>query len=99
MSGLGYVAAGAFSPWSFFGPHPHPRRAPGKVSAGRPPLAILVDDIHAVKEKLLKHPKVTCEEAEIRSVPTLADMDLLVTFFRGINGERFEIMQNIKEQN
>ena len=61
--------------------------------------AILVDDIHAVKEKLLKHPKVTCEEAEIRSVPNLGDMDLLVTFFRGINGERFEIMQNIKEQN
>ena len=61
--------------------------------------AILVDDIHAVKEKLLKHPKVTCEEAEIRSVPNLGDMDLLVTFFRGINGERYEIMQNIKEQN
>ena len=61
--------------------------------------AILVDDIHAVKEKLLKHPKVTCEEAEIRSVPNLGDMDLLVTFFRGSNGERFEIMQNIKEQN
>lgn len=52
-----------------------------------------------MKEKLLKHPKVTCEEAEIRNVPNLGDMDLLVTFFRGINGERFEIMQNIKEQN
>lgn len=60
--------------------------------------AILVDDIYAVKEKLLKHPKVTCEEAEIRNVPNLGDMDLLVTFFRGINGERFEIMQNIKGQ-
>lgn len=58
--------------------------------------AILVDDIQEVKSKLLKHPKVTCEEAEIRNVPNLGDMDLLVTFFRGINGERFEIMQNIK---
>lgn len=58
--------------------------------------AFLVDDIYAAKEKLLKHPKVTCEEAEIRNVPNLGDMDLLVTFFRGINGERFEIMQNVK---
>lgn len=60
--------------------------------------AFLVDDIHEAKAKLLKHPKVVCEEAEIRNVPNLGDMDLLVTFFRGINGERFEIMQNIRKK-
>jgi len=61
--------------------------------------AFLVDDIHQVKSKLLKHPGITCEEAQIRNVPNLGDMDLLVTFFRGIDGERFEIMQNVKEKN
>ena len=60
--------------------------------------AFLVDDIQETKAKLLKHPKVVCEEAEIRNVPNLGDMDLLVTFFRGINGERFEIMQNIRKK-
>lgn len=58
--------------------------------------AFLVDDIEETKAKLLKHPKITCEEAEIRNVPNLGDMDLRVTFFRGINGERFEIMQNVR---
>ena len=58
--------------------------------------AMLVDDVEETKRKLLKHPKVTCEEAEIRDVPDLGDMDARVTFFRGINGERFEIMQNVR---
>ena len=57
--------------------------------------AIIVDDIEETKRKLLKHPKITCEEAEIRNVPNLGDMDARVTFFRGINGERFEIMQDV----
>ena len=57
--------------------------------------ALEVDDIDAVKEILLRHPKVTCEEDEIRNVPNLGGVDMRVTFFRGINGERFEIMQKV----
>lgn len=59
--------------------------------------AIMVSDIDAVKAKLLKHPKIVFEEEEIRNVPNIGDMDLRVTFFRGINGERVEIMQNIRK--
>ena len=60
-------------------------------------IAFEVDDIDAVKAKLLKHPKITCEEPEIRNVPDLGGIDMRVTFFRGINGERFEIMQNVSK--
>ena len=60
-------------------------------------IAFEVDDIEAVKARLLKHPKITCEEAEIRNVPNLGGIDMRVTFFRGINGERFEIMQNVSK--
>lgn len=58
--------------------------------------SIMVSDIEAVKEKLLAHPKVKFEEEEIRNVPNIGDMDLRVTFFRGINGERVEIMQDVR---
>ena len=58
-------------------------------------IAFEVDDIEAVKAKLLTHPQITCEEAQIRNVPNLGGVDMRVTFFRGINGERFEIMQKV----
>jgi catechol 2,3-dioxygenase-like lactoylglutathione lyase family enzyme len=59
--------------------------------------SIMVKDIDAVKEILIRHPKVVFEEEEIRNVPNIGDMDLRVTFFRGINGERVEIMQNVRK--
>jgi catechol 2,3-dioxygenase-like lactoylglutathione lyase family enzyme len=61
-------------------------------------MAFQVDDIEETKRLLLKHPKVTCEEAEIRNVPNLGGIDMRVTFFRGINGERFEIMQDVTKR-
>jgi len=57
--------------------------------------SIMVTDIEAVKSKLLKHPKVVFEEAEIRYTPNIGGADYRVTFFRGINGERVELMQDV----
>jgi extradiol dioxygenase family protein len=57
--------------------------------------SLMVTDIEAVKSKLLKHPKVVFEEAEIRYTPNIGGADYQVTFFRGINGERVELMQNV----
>lgn len=60
--------------------------------------SIMVSDIDAVKAKLLTHPNVKFEEEQIRDVPNIGDMDLRVTFFRGINGERVEIMQDVRSK-
>jgi len=57
--------------------------------------SLMVTDIEAVKSKLLKHPKIVFEEAEIRYTPNIGGADYRVTFFRGINGERVELMQDV----
>jgi lactoylglutathione lyase len=57
--------------------------------------SIMVTNIEAVKSKLLKHPQVVFEETEIRYTPNIGGADYRVTFFRGINGERVEIMQDV----
>jgi catechol 2,3-dioxygenase-like lactoylglutathione lyase family enzyme len=57
--------------------------------------SLKVTDIEAVKSKLLKHPKVVFEEEEIRYTPNIGGADYRVTFFRGINGERVELMQDV----
>jgi catechol 2,3-dioxygenase-like lactoylglutathione lyase family enzyme len=57
--------------------------------------SLMVTDIEAVKSRLLKHPKIVFEEAEIRYTPNIGDADYRVTFFRGINGERVELMQDV----
>ena len=44
-------------------------------------MAFEVDDIEETKRRLLKHPKITCEEEEIRNVPNLGTRDMRVTFF------------------
>ena len=61
--------------------------------------ALMVTDIEAVKSRLLKHPKIVFEEAEIRYVPNIGNSDYKVTFFRGINGERVELMQDVSVKN
>lgn len=55
----------------------------------------IVDDVRACREILLKHPGITAEEDRIRDVPGIGGMHLNVTFYRGLDGERFEIMENI----
>ena len=57
--------------------------------------AILVSDIDKVKAKLINHPKIKFAEAEIRHTPNVGNMDNRVTFFRGIDGERVEILQDL----
>jgi catechol 2,3-dioxygenase-like lactoylglutathione lyase family enzyme len=60
--------------------------------------AILVTDIDEVKARLINHPKIKFEEAEIRHTPNVGDMDNRVTFFRGIDGERVEILQDLRQK-
>jgi catechol 2,3-dioxygenase-like lactoylglutathione lyase family enzyme len=57
--------------------------------------SIMVTDIEAVKSKLSRHPQVFFEETEIRYTPNIGGADYRVTFFRGINGERVELMQDV----
>lgn len=58
-------------------------------------IALIVSDIEKVKTKLLIHPRITFEEHEIRHTPNVGKMDNLVTFFRGLDGERIEILQDL----
>lgn len=55
--------------------------------------AFIVDNIVFCRQRLEKHPGIRFEEPEIRNVPGINNRDLLVAFFRGINGERVELME------
>lgn len=57
--------------------------------------AFIVDDIVLCRKRLEAHPDIRFEEPEIRNVPGINNRDLLVTFFRGINGERVELMEDV----
>lgn len=60
--------------------------------------AILVTDIDEVKARLLNDPRIKFEEAEIRHTPNVGSMDNRVTFFRGLDGERVEILQDLNQK-
>lgn len=57
-------------------------------------VSFMVTDVAEAKARLEDDPRVTFEEADIRVVPNIGPMDLLVTFFRGPNGERIELLQD-----
>lgn len=57
-------------------------------------VSFMVTDVAEARKCLEDNPRVTFEEADIRVVPGVGPMDLLVTFFRGPNGERIELLQD-----
>ena len=47
-----------------------------------------------LRRRLEQDPELTFEEADIRRVPNVGPMDLLVAFLRGPDGERIELLQD-----
>ena len=58
-------------------------------------MSFMVSDVAEAKRILSDDPDVTFEELEIRVVPNIGPMDLRVTFLRGPDGERLELLQDL----
>lgn len=56
--------------------------------------SIMVSDVAEARRRLEQDPELTFEEADIRRVPNVVPMDLLVAFLRGPDGERIELLQD-----
>ena len=56
--------------------------------------SIMVSDVAEARRRLEQDPELTFEEADIRRVPNVGPMDLLVAFLRGPDGERIELLQD-----
>lgn len=56
--------------------------------------SIMVSDVAEARRRLEQDPELTFEEADIRRVPNVGPMDLLVAFLRGPDGERIELPQD-----
>lgn len=56
--------------------------------------SIMVSDVAEARRRLEQDPELTFEEADIRRVPNVGSMDLLVAFLRGPDGERIELLQD-----
>ena len=56
--------------------------------------SIMVSDVAEARRRLEQDPELTIEEADIRRVPNVGPMDLLVAFLRGPDGERIELLQD-----
>lgn len=57
--------------------------------------SFMVTDVEEAKRRLLDNESVQFEEEQIRIVPNIGPMDLKVTFFRGPDGERIELLQDL----
>ena len=56
--------------------------------------SLMVSDVAEARRRLEQDPELTFEEADIRRVPNVGPMDLLVAFLRGPDGERIELLQD-----
>lgn len=56
--------------------------------------SFMVTDVDQAKARLLDDPRIEFEEEKIRDVPGIGPMNLRVTFFRGPDGERIELLQD-----
>lgn len=56
--------------------------------------SLMVSDVAEARRRLEQDPELTFEEADIRRVPNVSPMDLLVAFLRGPDGERIELLQD-----
>ena len=56
--------------------------------------SIMVSDVAEARRRLEQDPELTFEEEDIRRVPNVGPMDLLVAFLRGPDGERIELLQD-----
>ena len=67
----------------------------GYVEAAHERVAMLkLKDVAEARRRLEQDPELTFEEADIRRVPNVGPMDLLVAFLRGPDGERIELLQD-----
>lgn len=57
-------------------------------------VSFMVKDVAEAKQRLLARQDVHFEEETIRVVPDIGPLDLRVTFFRGPNGERIELLED-----
>ena len=56
--------------------------------------SLMVSDVAEARRRLEQDPELTFEAADIRRVPNVGPMDLLVAFLRGPDGERIELLQD-----
>lgn len=56
--------------------------------------SLMVTDVTEARQRLEQEEGVTFEEPDIRNVPAVGPMDLRVTFLRGPDGERIELLQD-----